>query len=126
LEISCLIRAMKTLCPRLNEGHITQFLSRVLGVTLSESAEAIRAQGIPEMFVARELEKIRGFSLPQNIRVHAGIEAVHYPLLDLVIHRETLERYLEHIGHNADGLVASWDILHIPDENFELLGQVKP
>jgi len=125
LEITCLMRAMSILSPKLNEKHIIRFLSRVLGVTLPESGEVIRRQGIPEEFIARELEKICGLSLPDNVQIYCGVEAVHFPTLGLKITKEMLALSLKALQSRADGLVASWDLLHIPEENLEMLGRMK-
>jgi hypothetical protein len=124
LEISCLIWALEVLCPNLHEQDIVQFFERMLQVPLPKSVEAILAQGIPEEFVARELEKIENLSLVDDVRVYPGIEAVENPHFSLTIDQQILGKYLAHIHHRADGCIASWNLLYIPDENWKILGEI--
>ena len=124
LEISCLIRALEILCPNLNEQDIVQFFERVLQVPLPKSVEAILARGITEEFVARELDKIENLSLSDDVRIYPGIEAVKNPQFSLTIDQQILEKYLSHIHHKADGCIASWNVLYIPDENWKIIAEL--
>ena len=90
---------------------------------MPESKQSILAQGIPEKFVARELEKIRNFRLPDAIQIYPGIEAVKNPHFALNIDRFILEKYLAQIQPNTTGFMASWNLLYIPDENLEFIGK---
>jgi hypothetical protein len=124
LEISCLIQAMKTLCSNLSEHNIIRFCERALGVPLPESEEGIAEQGIPEEFVAKELEKIHNLQLPDDIQLYPGVEAVRNPHFSLNIDKNILEKYLSHIHQHANGFIASWNLLYIPDENLEIMGNM--
>ncbi len=95
----------------------------MLEVPLPESKREIVRQGIPEKFVARELDKIAQLQLPENVKIHPGIEAVKNPHFDLNITEEILRAYLTPIQQHADGVLASWNILYIPDENWEIMGE---
>jgi hypothetical protein len=123
LEICCIIQALEMFCPNVSERDLIEFFERVLGVTLPKSKQAILAQGIPETFVAKELAKIRNLPLPENIRIYPGVEAVKNPHFALNIDRDILERYLVQIQPYAPGFIASWNLLYIPDENWEIIGQ---
>ena len=121
LEICCLIQALQELCPTISERDLIRFFERVLEVPLPESKQEIVRLGIPEEFVARELEKITQLQLPENVEIHPGIEAVKNPHFDLNITEEILRGYLMPIQQDADGVIASWNILYIPDENWEIM-----
>jgi hypothetical protein len=124
LEISCLIQALEELCPNLHEQDIVQFFERVLQVPLPKSGEAILARGIPEEFVARELEKIDQLQLSDDLGIYPGIEAVKNPHFSLTIDQHILEKYLSHIQPKADGVIASWNVLYIPDENWKIMAEL--
>lgn len=123
LEILCLLRALRTLCPEVNDLQRIAFCERILNVALPETEKAIQQQGIPEVFVAHELEKIRGFALPQELEIYPGVEMVKHPHFDLNIDQPILEKYLAAIQGSAHGLVASWNLLYIPEDHWKIMGQ---
>ena len=122
LEILCLLQALRSLCPHVSDFQRIAFCARFLNVPLPGTEELIEQQGIPEAFVARELEKIRSFALPEEIEIYPGVEMVKHPHFDLNIDQQILEKYLTAIEGKADGLVASWNLLYIPDEHWKLMG----
>lgn len=123
LEILSLIRALRRLCPQVSDLQRIAFCARFLNVPLPGTEELIAQHGIPEAFVAHELEKIRSFALPEEIEIYPGVEMVKHPHFDLNISQQILEKYLAAIEGKADGLVASWNLLYIPDEHWKLMRQ---
>ena len=123
LEIVCLLRALRSLCPKVSDSQRIAFGARLLNISLPDAEELILQRGIPEIFVAHELEKIRSFALPEDIEIYPGVEMVKHPHFDLNIDQQILERYLAAIADRADGFVASWNLLYIPDEHWKLMGQ---
>ncbi|GAK57567.1 hypothetical protein U27_04534 [Candidatus Vecturithrix granuli] len=123
LEIACLLRALHSLCPKVSDSQRIAFCARILNVPLPETEELILQRGIPETFVAHELEKIRSFALPEKIEIYPGVEMVKHPHFDLNIDQQILEKYLAAIAGKVDGFVASWNLLYIPDEHWKLMEQ---
>jgi hypothetical protein len=55
------------------------------------------------------------------VRIYPGIEAVRHPGFGIDIRKDTLDRYLENLPNWISGVIASWNLLYIPDENLRHL-----
>jgi len=122
LEVSCLIKALGILCPKLNENNIIYFLNRTFENHLPENVYQILEKGIEEEFVSVELKKIEKLRLSEDVRVYPGIEAVKIPQFSINIDKKILENYLSQIKKKVSGVVASWNLLYVPDYNLEIMG----
>jgi hypothetical protein len=54
--------------------------------------------------------------------VYAGIEAVSIPYFRIDVTPDALRRSLACLEGAAGGLIASWNLLHISEENLRLIG----
>ena len=123
LELSCLSEALTTLCSEFNEADTLKFLSSILGWNLSPANEQLIGAGVPESIVTMELDRIKHLSTSPDLRVYQGVEAVRHPGFGIDIHTDTLERYLESLPDWVSGVIASWNLLYIPDENMQYLAR---
>ncbi len=123
LELSCLGEALSTLCCDLNEVDALKFLSNTLGWDLPHANKQLLGAGVPESIVTGELETIKYLSTARNVRIYQGVEAVRHPGFGIDIRIDTLERYLESLPDWVSGVIASWNLLYIPDENLQYLAR---
>jgi len=78
--------------------------------------------GFPADLVARELDVLDGMTLPPGVQVLGGIEAVHLPQYGVDVTESMLMEGLSRMSGRVPGVVASWNLLHIPQPNLRLLG----
>lgn len=121
LEIGTFIDAFKTLNTTLSEAAIIRFAQRILGVGLAETQKDIIENGIDDGYVGDELKKIKKDLNNNDVAIYAGVETIINPSYSTNINNDILATYLDEIGENADGLIASWNVLHMPDENLEFI-----
>ena len=125
LEVACLQDAFTSLCPRLAPGEVHRLLRNILGWQWPEQSERLLREGLSEDTLGLELERIAGDKSIGGARIFAGIEAVRLPEFGINITAEVLRRYLAQAASRAGGLVASWNLLDIPEENLRALGERK-
>jgi len=123
LELSCLSEALSTLCSDLNETDTLKFLSNTLGWDLPPANDQLIGAGVPESIVRGELDRIKFLSTSPDVRIYQGVEAVRHPGFGIDIRTDTLERYLEILADWVSGVIASWNLLYIPDENLQYLAR---
>ena len=124
LEIASLLRALKILCPRLDERDLKNILEKLLHWNLPENETLLIQEGLPEDTVIVELENIQKQELSREVRVYPGIEALRHPCFNISITEEVLERYLSILSQYTSGFIASWNLLYIPEENLKLIGMM--
>ena len=123
LELSCLIDALSSLCPGLQEAEMLKFLSDTIGWDLPASGERLLRNGLSESIVREELDVIKDLSVSESALIYPGIEAVRHPGFGIDIQTDTLDRYLESLPSWVSGVIASWNLLYIPEENLRHLAR---
>jgi hypothetical protein len=125
LELACLQDAFDSLCPKLSPGQVHRMLSSLVGWRWPQSAARLLREGLDEDTLGIELERIAADPAMGAARVFAGFEAVRLPEFHVDISAKALRRYLAQASSRASGLVASWNLPDIPEENLRVLGQRK-
>jgi hypothetical protein len=124
LELYCFIRAILDFNPTLDEGQLIREISRIVGVDLPTQIDDILKNGISEHIICSEMQKIKEFNLPVKVDTYVGIEAVQIPKV-CNITEKILKKYLElFIKTDTKGIILSWNLLKIPDENLQLAGDI--
>jgi hypothetical protein len=124
LELYCFIKAILDINPALDESQLIREISRIIGVDLPTQINDILKYGISERIICSEMQKIKEFDLPEKVDTYVGIEAIQIPGL-CNITEKILKKYLESvIEADIKGMVLSWDLLKIPDENLQLVGDI--
>lgn len=124
LELYCFIRAILDINPALDEGQLIREISRIIGVDLPTQINELLKIGISEHIICSEMQKIKEFNLPEEIDIYIGIEAVQIPEV-CNIDRSILKKYLKSvIKADSKGIILSWNLLKIPDENLKLAGDI--
>ncbi len=124
LELYCFVKAILNINPALDESRLTREISRIIGVDLPTRINDILKNGISEHIIYSEMQKIKEFNLPEKVNIYVGIEAVQIPEV-CNIDRSILKKYLESVVKaDAKGIILSWDLLKIPDENLQLVGDI--
>jgi hypothetical protein len=121
LELACLQEAFQTLCPRLEKAEVKQLLRGLLGWDWPDSADELLQSGLGEEIISIELQRIFARKLAGGARIMAGIEAVRHPDFHIEISAEILQRTMARGAQGTDGIIASWNLLYIPDENLEII-----
>jgi hypothetical protein len=125
LELACLQEAFASLCPGLSPGEAHRLLRGLMGWRWPQSSERLLRQGLDEQTLGVELDRIASDPAAGAARVFAGFEAVRLPEFGVDITAEVLRRYLAQAVPRAAGLVASWNLPDIPEENLRVLGERK-
>lgn len=124
LELYCFMRAILDINPALDEGQLIREISRIMGVDLPTQINDLLKNGVSENIIYIEMQKIKEFSLPEKVDIYVGLEAVQIPKV-CNIDKNILKKYLESVVKaDAKGIVLSWNLLKIPDENLKLAGDV--
>jgi len=124
LELFCFIRAILDINPVLNQSQLIRGISRIIGVDLPTQLNELLKNGVSESIIYIEMQKIKEFNLPEKVDIYVGLEAVQIPKV-CNIDRSILKKYLESVVKaDAKGIVLSWDLLKIPDENLKLAGDI--
>ncbi|GAH70674.1 unnamed protein product, partial [marine sediment metagenome] len=77
---------------------------------------------ISENIISREMQKVKEFNLPEKVDIYVGLEAVQIPRV-CHIDKSILKKYLESvIEEDIKGILLSWNLWKIPDENLKLVG----
>lgn len=123
LELYSLLKALAYLNSNLKESELIKVFERVLGINLPERIVDVLNKGVSENLLASEINKVTKLNLPKNVNIYPGFEAVQkYEICS--IDEKILEKYLKEIvSTNVKGIVISWDLLDIPDENMKFMGE---
>ena len=125
LEVACLQEGFRSLCPRLEPGEVHQLLQNLLGWQWPEQDQQLLGDGLNEETLGIELDRIAADPRLRGASILAGIEAVRLPEFGIDITAGMLERYLAQADSRVAGLVASWNLPDIPEENLRVLGRRK-
>jgi hypothetical protein len=123
--LACLQDAFTSLCPRLSPVEVHRLLGSWLGWRWPASSERLLREGLGEETLGLELARIASDPLLSGARIFAGFEAVRLPEFGVDITTAMLRRYLAQADSRASGLVASWNLPDIPEENLRVLGERK-
>ena len=122
LELYCLLKSILDINPALDEGQLIREISRMIAVDLPTQINGLLKKGISEQIICSEMKNIREFNLPEKVDTYLGIEAVQIPGI-CNIDKSILKKYLElFIKTGSKGIILSWDLLKIPDENLRIVG----
>jgi hypothetical protein len=119
LEIGSLWKGFQAMHPGSDVALIRSRLRGTFNWELPGTEAELVARGLPAGVISSELARIAGLGLAARARTYAGIEAVHPITPDI------LESTLAEVRDPADGVIASWNLLSIPEENLRLLGSWK-
>jgi hypothetical protein len=122
LELACLRRVFQAACPGLSPPEVSELLRGLLPWDWPDTEESLLAEGLPEQTIPAELERASGEGLAPGVDILAGIEAIRNPVFRVDITRHSLERSLASLRGRGVGLVASWNLLYIPEENLKAIG----
>ncbi len=122
LEIACLWKAFRALHAPTDPNLIRAGLREVLGWKLPATEAELLAHGLPARVISSELAVMGGLRMKQGVRVYAGIEAVRLPFFGIDITADGLRTSLAEVRPPAVGVIASWNLLHIPEDNQRALG----
>ncbi len=122
LELYCLLKAILDINPALDEGQLIQVVSRLIDVDLPTQLNDLLKDGVSERIICGEMQKIKELNLPEKLNIYVGLEAVQMPGV-CHINKSILKKYLESvIEADIKGIILSWDLLKIPDENLKFVG----
>ena len=122
LELSCFMKAILNMNSALDESQFIREISRIIGVDLPTQINDLLKNGISENIIYLEMQRIKELDLAENVNIYVGIEAVQIPGL-CHITAKILKKYLESLAEaEVKGMVLSWDLLKIPDENLKTVG----
>jgi len=124
LEIACLWKALRELDPQGNGRSARLLLDRLFPWGLPAVESDLLKNGLPAAVIASELASLRRMPLAPSTRVCAGIEAVQIPSFGIHVTPRELEASLQAAVGLADGIIVSWDLRHVPEENLRLIGSV--
>ena len=123
LELYSFLRAILEINPALNENELMCKASPLTGVALPVNLEKLLINGISEYMICSEMEKIKELDLPESVNIYVGLEAVQIPGL-CNITEKILKKYLKSvIEADTKGIILSWDLLKIPEENLKIVGE---
>jgi hypothetical protein len=123
LEIASLRRGVQELCPSCDPVHIRSAFAPLFPWKLPDSDADLLQHGLPGSVISSELAAASTAGLREATAVYAGLEAVSIPRFGIDITAETLRCSLAGVRPPARGIIASWNLLHIPDSNLRVLGE---
>jgi len=123
LELYSFLRAILEINPALNENELMCKASPLTGVALPANLDKLLINGISEYMICSEIERIKELDLPESVNIYVGLEAVKIPGL-CNITEKILKKYLKSvIEADIKGIILSWDLLKIPEENLKIVGE---
>jgi hypothetical protein len=125
LELACLQEAMQAFCPQLGQGGARRLLMDLLGWQWPAGVDELLQAGLGEQYITSELQKIAAGGLSGRARILTGIEAVRNPEFRIDITEGILERCLARGLQGTAGVIASWNLLYIPEENLKVIARWK-
>jgi hypothetical protein len=123
LEILSLWKALQVLHPPADPALIRAGLEEVFGWSLPDTETELLAHGVPAAVISSELARIASLSQGTSGRVCAGIEAVRIPSFGIDTTPEILRASLSEVRASSLGVIASWSLFHIPEDNLRVLGE---
>jgi len=122
LELYCFMKAILNINPALDEGQFIREISRIIGVDLPTQINDLLKNGVSENIICSEMQRIKKLDLTESVNIYIGLEAVQIPGL-CNITEKILKKYLKSVTEaEVKGIILSWDLLKIPDENLKFVG----
>jgi hypothetical protein len=125
LELACLQEALGMACTELGESGAKQILMDLLGWEWPSGGAELLQAGLDEQIITSELQKIAAAGLSGGADILTGIEAVRNPEFQIDITEGILAGYLARALQGTAGIIASWNLLYIPDENLKVIAAFK-
>jgi hypothetical protein len=125
LEIASLWKGLRALDPRGDPAGIGRSLGELFHWEIPDTEAELLARGLPAAVISSELEAIGRMRLAAGVKVYAGIEAMRIPEFGIDVTADSLGQSLREVRAPADGIIASWNLLHIPEDNLRTLGKWK-
>jgi hypothetical protein len=97
----------------------------MFGWSIPDSDIQLLKYGLEEKLVVSELEIAAKQIRTSKAMIYAGFEAVSIPHYGVDISERTLDRYLENAIGQANGVIASWNLLFISEANLRRIGKLK-
>jgi len=122
MELLSLGKIIQRINGRLSEEEILWILEELTGLSLPRSFKNLIYEGIDLGNFRLEIDRAIYRAKDSKTRIFAGFEAVDFPPI-CTVDSADIRRYLE-LSTEMDlgGIVLSWDIRRIPDENIEAVG----
>jgi|GEM_PF-7003714 len=119
-ETVSLARELQKLNQRLRDEDLIYMISRFLDLPLHyKNLSEIEARGLPAELVRLETMRAKE-AVEERVPIYTGIEAVSTDVFP--ISPERVESYVKNaLEGGADGIVISWDIKLVPDENLKVI-----
>ncbi len=121
LELACLQEALGMVCTELGESGAKQVLMDLLGWQWPGGIDELLQAGMGEQVISSELQKIAAAGLSGGAEILTGVEAVRNPEFCIDITEGILESYLALGLQGTAGIIASWNLLYIPEENLKAI-----
>ncbi|MGL1890808.1 MAG: hypothetical protein OCD02_04240 [Spirochaetaceae bacterium] len=122
LEIICLTNGFRNLAPKVSESAFLRFLQRHFGFELPNNLIEIEKNGVDPKNALVDL-KIAQKQVNNSVPIYSGLEIVNCPYFSTKISEGMLDGYIDSLQEEVLGVVASWNIIHIPDNHFKVLGR---
>lgn len=122
MELLSLGKIIQRINGKLSEEEILWILEELTCLSLPKSFKSLVDEGIDMKNFGLELVRAISRAKDSKTRIFAGFEAVNFPPI-CTVDSVDIRRYLE-LSREMDlgGIVLSWDIRRIPDENIEAVG----
>jgi hypothetical protein len=125
LEIASLWKGLQALHPQSDPAVMRRSLCELFHWEIPRTETELLACGFPATVISSELEAIGRMRLAAGVKTYAGIEGVRIPEFGIDVTADILGHSLREVRAPASGVVASWNLLHIPLENLRALGEWK-
>ena len=119
LELYCLAMGMKTWGKRYSLGAVLRYIGRSTRIKMPNSIHALEQNHLPDEIAVDEMERAMRLA---DCPVHPGLEFSLHPEFDAGLDTEKVRRYIA-AARNAPGLVLTWNILYIPDNYLQIIGE---
>ena len=120
LEAGSLLEALRKIAPLLGREEAAAVIASALHLDVPTEGS------FPPSTITHELDMLERMHLPPSVGILAGIEAVRLPRFGIEITDSILAEALSLLSGRAHGLVASWNLLHIPDANLRRIRAFGP
>ncbi len=122
LEAVSLIRGLKAISRKsLPEKAYINLCSRLFKTELASSCDIILKNGIHPNYISSELEFAAALMPGFEDKLIPGIELVNHPFFTPPVRKDQCEASLNILKDLEHEIIASWNILYIPDEYFSMI-----
>lgn len=120
LEVHSLIHGLQDADKRIGPQQAAVWIASLLGLKKREMEELMETGVFGQDLLQSEIQ--RSLSLVQDrVPILAGIELVDHPVFPTKISSLQAEAMIQAVSTIQTGLIACWNLLYIPPENYALL-----